>query len=278
MKTRSDPPEDLDALRGKIAGLGERSFRKSYYPKLRQQVADLNKALAELERSKKELEEFLYTASHDLREPLRGVTNFLQLLEAGYQGRLDEKANRYIAFAVDGAKRMQGLLDDLLLYSRLSRGVEFGPVDTNELLKRALSELAVFVRESQAVVTSDVLPTVWGDQKRLLQLFQNLIANALKFRRPDLPPAVHIAARPEGKRWLFSVRDNGIGIKPEYFARIFQIFQRLHARDEYPGTGIGLTLCKKIVEIHGGRIWLESSPGEGTIFFFTLAAHAGERG
>lgn len=278
MKTRSDTPEDLDVLREKIAGLGERSFRKSYYPKLRQQVADLNKALAELERSKKELEEFLYTASHDLQEPLRGVTSFLQLLEGSYQGRLDEKANRYIAFAVDGAKRMQRLLDDLLLYSRLTRGVEFGPVDTNEVFKRAVSGLAVFVRESQAVVTSEVLPTVWGDKKKMLQLFQILIANALKFRQPDVPPTVHISARQEAKEWLFSVRDNGIGIQPEYFDRVFKIFQRLHSRDEYPGTGIGLTLCKKIVEIHGGRIWLESVPGEGTIFFFTLAVHAGERG
>lgn len=270
MSKRSDKPEDLKGLREKIVGLGERSFRKSYYPKLRQQVADLNKALAELERSKKELEQFVYVASHDLQEPLRMISSFLQLLESNYKGKLDDKADQYIAFAVEGSKRMQRLIEDLLVYSRLTRRAGTGPVDTNEVFKRAVSDLSVFTQGIQAAITSDGLPTVQGDEDRLLLLFQNLIGNAIKFRKPNVPLTVHVSARREGNEWSFSVKDNGIGIAPEYFDRIFQIFQRLHTREEYPGTGIGLTLCKKIVEAHGGRIWLESVPGEGTTFFFTI--------
>lgn len=230
----------------------------------------LSRALTELERSNSELKEFAYVASHDLQEPLRMVSSFLQLVEAKYKGKLDEKADRYIAFAVDGALRMQRLIEDLLEYSRLFRETEFKPVDLNQVMTQTLANLSAVVRESGAVVTSDDLPTVSGNETQLMQLFQNLISNAIKFRKPDIPPLVHVTAGKKGNQWLFSVRDQGIGIGPEYFDRIFQIFQRLHTREEYPGTGIGLTLCKKIVEFHHGRIWLESVPGEGTTFFFTI--------
>lgn len=238
----------------------------------------LKEALTELERSNKELEEFAYIASHDLQEPLRMVSSFLQLIESKHKGKLDEKTDQYIAFAVDGAMRMQNLIVDLLTYSRLFRMAEFSPVDLKQVLKEAMSNLTAVIRESNATVTNDDLPTVSGDKLRLVQLFQNLISNAIKFRKPDTPPLVHVSAKKEGREWVFSVRDNGIGIGPEYFHRIFQIFQRLHTREEYPGTGIGLTLCKKIVEGHNGRIWVESIPGEGSTFYFALPSKGRVRG
>ena len=270
MKTHSDNPEDMNALREKIAGLGERSYRKSYYPKLRQQLADLNKALAELERSNRELEEFAYIASHDLQEPLRMVSSFLQLLQDKYKGKLDEEADQYIHFAVNGAERMQGLIVDLLTYSSLFRRSEHAPVDLNQVLNEVVSGLAAVIQESDATITNDDLPTVAGIKSQLLQLFQNLVSNAIKFRKPGTNPLVHISAKKWYREWIFSVRDNGIGIEPEYYDRIFQIFQRLHTRTEYPGTGIGLALCKKVVEGHNGRIWVESKPGEGTTFYFAV--------
>ena len=270
MKTHSDNPEDMNALREKIAGLGERSYRKSYYPKLRQQLADLNKALEELERSNRELEEFAYIASHDLQEPLRMVSSFLQLLQDKYKGKLDEEADQYIHFAVNGAERMQGLIVDLLTYSSLFRRSELEPVDLNLVLNEVVSGLAAVIQESDATITNDDLPTVAGIKSQLLQLFQNLVSNAIKFRKPGTNPLVHISAKKWYREWIFSVRDNGIGIEPEYYDRIFQIFQRLHTRTEYPGTGIGLALCKKVVEGHNGRIWVESKPGEGTTFYFAV--------
>ncbi len=231
---------------------------------------DLKKALSELERSNKELEQFAYVASHDLQEPLRMVASYVKLLEKKYKGQLDEKADQYIHFAVDGALRMQKLIEGLLAYSRIGRGGEFTLVDTNEVFSHVVSNLSAALLESHAVITKDDLPRVSGDETQFMQLFQNLIGNAVKFRKPEVPPLVHVSAKRERRNWVFSVRDNGIGMDPAYANRIFLIFQRLHTREEYPGTGIGLALCKKIVERHHGRIWVESAPGEGAIFFFTI--------
>jgi PAS domain S-box-containing protein len=233
---------------------------------------DMARLLSELQRSNKELEQFAYIASHDLQEPLRMIASYVQLLEQKYKGRLDEKADKYIYFAVDGALRMQNLIEALLAYSRVTtRGAPFDPVDTNLVFTHVVVNLSAVIKENHATVTKDPLPTVRGDEAQLAQLFQNLIGNAIKFRKPDTPPLVHVSAKKARKQWLFSVRDNGIGMEAKYFDRIFQIFQRLHTHAEYPGTGIGLAICKRIVERHGGRIWLESAPGEGTTFFFTLA-------
>jgi PAS domain S-box-containing protein len=234
------------------------------------QVA-LARQTEELRRSNAELEQFAYVASHDLQEPLRMVTSYLQLLEQRYRGRLDADADEFIGYAVDGALRMQQLILDLLAYSRLqTRGQPFGTVDLRCSLEQALANLRITLQETEALVTHDELPAVPGDESQLTQLFQNLVGNALKFRR-EAPPRVHIGAQAGEREWTISVRDNGIGFAPEYSAQIFQIFQRLHTRAAYPGTGIGLALCKKIVERHGGRIWAESEPGAGSTFYFTLA-------
>ncbi len=227
--------------------------------------------LADLARSNRELEQFAYVASHDLQEPLRMVASYVQLLEEKYKGRLDGKADKYIHYAVDGAERMQKLIEGLLAYSRIARrGAEFGPVELNKVFSLAVSNLTTSIQESKTAITRDELPTLPGDETQLIQLFQNLIGNSVKYRKPDTPPLVHVAAKREGRAWVFSIRDNGIGIEPEHFDRIFQIFQRLHTRGEYSGTGIGLALCKRIVERHHGRIWVESIPGEGATFYFTL--------
>ncbi len=236
----------------------------------------------ELARSNVELEQFAYVASHDLQEPLRMVGSFVQLLARRYQGKLDSDADEFIAYAVDGATRMQKLINDLLSYSRVTtHGKDFEAIDSAAVLDRALRSLQAAVEESDAVVTYNPMPTVMADSLQLEQLFQNLLNNAIKFRS-DEPPRVHVSAeRIENSKiciphseietgWVFSVRDSGIGIDPEYADRIFVIFQRLHTREEYPGTGIGLALCKKIVERHGGRIWVESQPGKGATFYFIM--------
>lgn len=228
--------------------------------------------LEELKRSNAELEQFAYVASHDLQEPLRMVASFVQLLERRYQGRLDKDADEFIAFAVDGATRMQALIRDLLAYSRVgSRGRPLQPVACESVLAAVLDNLRIAIEDSAAQVRHDPLPVVLGDESQLIQLFQNLIGNAIKFRT-EAPPQVDIAASLEGVFWHFRFSDNGIGIDPEYADRIFVIFQRLHPADAYPGTGIGLSVCKKIVERHGGRIWVESSQGHGASFHFTLKA------
>jgi light-regulated signal transduction histidine kinase (bacteriophytochrome) len=231
--------------------------------------------MAELARSNAELEQFAYITSHDLQEPLRMVSSFVQLLEKRYKGRLDGDADDFIMYAVDGANRMDRLITDLLAYSRVgSRGREFKQVLSEVVLDHALSNLQVAIEQSGAVITRDPLPEVIGDDIQLTQLFQNLIGNAIKFCM-DRPPCIHVSADQQGNKWVFSVRDNGIGIATEYFGRIFSIFQRLHNRKDYPGTGIGLAICKKVVERHGGRIWVESEPGVGSIFFFTIPAQRG---
>jgi len=224
----------------------------------------------ELARSNADLEQFAYVASHDLQEPLRAVAAYTQLLAKRYQGKLDADADRFIAHAVDGAHRMQTLIRDLLAYSRVgARGCQFQPTDAGAALDRALAALPLALHESGAEVTRDALPSVLADSAQLSQLFQNLAGNAVKFRA-DQPPRVHVSACRDGPAWRFSVRDNGIGIDPRHAERIFVIFQRLHTRRAYPGTGIGLAICKKIVERHGGRIWVESQPGHGADFRFTI--------
>ena len=234
---------------------------------------ELAKASEDLLRSNHELELFAYVASHDLQEPLRMVASYTQLLQRRYQGKLDATADEFIHFAVDGAKRMQAFISDLLQYSRVgTRGKTFAPVDLNEVARRIQANLRIAIEESGTQLTTDPLPTLAGDDLQLTQLFQNLVSNAIKFRNKDQPPRIQISARQEGEHWQFSVADNGIGIAPEYFEKIFVIFQRLHTREEFTGTGIGLALCKRIVERHGGRIWVESEPGRGTVFYFTIPA------
>jgi signal transduction histidine kinase len=224
----------------------------------------------ELARSNVELEHFAYVASHDLQEPLRMVTTYLSFLEEGYKDRLDEDADEYIGFAVDGATRMKRLINDLLEYSRVgTKGKEFEPVDCNNVLDTVLTNLETNINETDAVMTHEKLPVVMGDDTQLGQLFQNLISNAIKFRS-DEPPKIDISAEKKDNEWVFSIRDNGIGIEKQYAQRIFLLFQRLHGIDEYSGTGIGLAVCKKIVERHGGIIWVESEAGIGSTFYFTL--------
>lgn len=233
------------------------------------------KAFAEnLRQINAELEQFAYVASHDLQEPLRAVAGCVQLLQQRYQGRLDQRADELIFHIVEGAGRMQRLIQDLLAFSRVgTRGQQFKPTELQAVLDAALANLKAAIEESHATVTHDPLPTVSADPAQFVQLFQNLIGNALKFHSPGRPPVIHVGARRQGQAWIVTVRDNGIGIEPQYFERIFDVFQRLHTRREYPGTGIGLAICRKIVERHGGRIWLESTPGEGTTFSFSIPEH-----
>lgn len=243
----------------------------------RQADLALARQAEELRRSNQELEQFAYVASHDLQEPLRMVSSYTQLLAKDYGGQLSPEADRYIEFAVDGVKRMQELINDLLAYSRVgTQGREFQTVDAEAVLARVTANLEATILESDAVVTHDPLPKVTADALQLTQLLQNLISNGLKFRGED-PPRVHVSVERREREWVFSIQDNGIGIAPRHLERIFLIFQRLHSRRKYPGTGIGLAICKKIVERHGGNIWVEAEPGKGSTFFFSLpATGAGE--
>ncbi|MBI5359603.1 MAG: PAS domain S-box protein [Planctomycetes bacterium] len=231
----------------------------------------ISRANQDLLRSNQELEQFAYVASHDLQEPLRMVSSYTQLLSQRYKGKLDGDAEEFIGFAVDGANRMQRLIQDLLMYSRINtRGETFKPIDTHAALGEALFNLQAVIKESGAIVANGELPAVQADGTQVALLFQNLISNAVKFRKKDEPPRIRVSAEIRGDECVFSVSDNGIGIDNKYFDRIFVIFQRLHSRDKYPGTGIGLAICKRIVDRHNGRIWVESEPGKGSVFFFTL--------
>jgi PAS domain S-box-containing protein len=235
-------------------------------------IGPRKQAEEELRRSNEELERFAYVASHDLQEPLRTVASYVQLLSRRYRDRLDADALDFIDFAVGGVRRMQQLIEDLLAFSRVgTRGAPPVPTSMQAVFESTLASLHAALEESNATVTADPLPMVVADAGQLAQLLTNLLGNALKFRGEE-PPRAHVGAERTGPMWTVSVRDNGIGIAPEYFERIFVIFQRLHSREEYAGTGVGLAICKKIVERHGGRIWVESAPGEGARFSFTLPA------
>src|ERR1700730_2316548 len=234
--------------------------------------AHLLQKVEELNRSNEELGQFAYIASHDLQEPLRMVASYTQLLSRRYKGKLDSDADEFISFAVDGASRMQRLIKDLLAYSRVgTKGMDLLDTSSEAALQQALINLRGAIKESGALVTHDPLPTVPADEMQLIQLFQNLVGNAIKYQNPGIP-RVHIsAARNGGKKLIFSVQDNGLGIDPQYFEKIFGVFQRLHKREEFAGTGIGLAICKKIAERHGGGITVESQLGQGSTFRFALA-------
>jgi len=285
---------DLAARSGVVPGPGElgqlaRSF-DDMAASLQRHVADLERAqselkafneeleqrvldrTAELRRSNEDLEQFAYVASHDLQEPLRMVTSYITLLRQREGSKLDQNSQQFIAFALDGATRMQQFIQDLLAYSRVGRREgEFEPADLGEACAAALANLQTAIEKAGAKVTFDTLPTVKGELSLLTQLFQNLAGNALKFHG-EAPPRIHIGCQRKGAVWELAVSDNGIGIAPQDFERIFVVFQRLHAPERFPGTGIGLSVCKKIVERHGGRIWVESKPGKGATFFFTIPA------
>jgi len=250
----------------------------------KQAEAQRQRTAEDLARSNAELQEFAYIASHDLKDPLLSIDSYLLLLSRRYKGRLDTTADGFIDLALDGVKRMERLINDLLTYSRVgTQGKPFELIDCETALSQALANLEGVIQQNGVVVTHDPLPCVMGDLSQLTQLFQNLIGNAIKFRNKEKTPHIHISAtlnspassdaEKKEKEWVFSVRDNGIGIDPRHLDRIFVIFQRLHTQEEYPGTGIGLALCKKIVERHGGRIWAESQPEKGSTFYFTIPFH-----
>ncbi|MBL0209782.1 MAG: PAS domain S-box protein [Holophagaceae bacterium] len=243
--------------------------------KLKEAQEQLNRTVVELQRSNRELEQFAYVASHDLQEPLRSIASFTQLLERRYGERLDQDGREFIQFAVDGATRMQKMINDLLTFSRVgTRGSPFEPVDTSAILDETLRNLRVAIEESGAKIARGGLPVVRADGRQLAELFQNLIGNAIKFRS-GRPPEIAVAAARQGSEWAFSVSDNGIGMDSQFFDRIFIVFQKLHGREEYPGSGIGLAICKKIVERHGGKIWVDSELGKGSTFHFTIPDHGG---
>ncbi len=238
---------------------------------LKRAEAELAARARELARSNADLQQFAYVASHDLQEPLRTISSFSQLLARRYQGKLDSDADDFIAFTVDGAMRMQTLINDLLAFSRIdTQGSSFAPTDCEKILHSAEENLAAAIEESGAAITHDSLPKLVADERQLTQLFQNLLSNAIKFRRPEVAPRIHVSSKRQNGGWKLSIRDNGIGIDPHYFDRIFIIFQRLHGREQYTGTGIGLAICKKIVERHGGRLWVESESGTGSTFHFVI--------
>ncbi|AGZ39087.1 sensor histidine kinase [Actinoplanes friuliensis] len=264
---------DVDGMRQQIAA------ELTEVREARQQIEWVNDQLKlqaeELTRSNRDLEQFAYVASHDLQEPLRKVASFCQLLQRRYAGQMDERADQYIAFAVDGAQRMQRLINDLLAFSRIGRlTAGFTDVDLDHVMTEVKSQLEVRAGDDGEITWAD-LPTVEGEEPLLTTLLVNLVGNSLKFRRPDVPPKIHVTAEREEKEWRINVRDNGIGIEAEFADKVFVIFQRLHARDAYEGTGIGLAIVKKIVEYHGGRIWLDLEVAEGTSIYFTLPLLAG---
>jgi signal transduction histidine kinase len=254
-----------------------RASREKNERSLRHQVEeDLARKVDELARSNADLEQFAYVASHDLQEPLRMVVAYTQLLTERYRGKLDENADKFLGYAGEGALRMQILIQDLLAFSRVGRnGTTSGSVDCGTVMEEALQALATAIQESAAVVTYSELPAVWADRTQLAQVFQNLIGNAIKFHGKETPK-ISVRAEKTAQQWLFSVSDNGIGIAPEYADNVFVIFQRLHTRTEYAGNGIGLAICKKIIERYGGKIWVQPQAGPGSTFQFTLPLHGAE--
>jgi light-regulated signal transduction histidine kinase (bacteriophytochrome) len=263
--------EDFDAEKTKVEEINH-NLRREVAERTAAEQALVSRT-SELGRSNADLEQFAYVASHDLQEPLRMVSAYVQLFEKRYQGLVDAQAAKYIAYAVEGARRMQTLIAGLLEYSRVGRGAAAATaVALDGVLDDVLQNIAPSLLEAAAQVTRDPLPVVLGDRQQLAQVLQNLVANAEKFRRPGTSPHIHVSAARDGASWILSVADDGIGIEDQYFDRVFVIFQRLHTRAEYPGTGIGLSICKKVVERHGGRIWVESTPGRGTTFRFSLPA------
>jgi light-regulated signal transduction histidine kinase (bacteriophytochrome) len=260
-------PEAIDPFH-EIASLREHLDREIEQRKRTEEA--LRQMKQELERSNRDLEKYTYVASHDLQEPLRMVVSYVQLIARRYRGKLDADADEFIRFAEEGATRMHRLLNDLLVYAQVDSGDKgMEPFSCEALLEQVLVLLQIPIRKSRAVITWSRLPTVTGDRIQVEQLFQHLIGNAIKFAGPAAP-RIHVSAQSRDPGWMFSVRDNGIGIAPEYTDRIFSVFQRLHSREKYEGNGIGLALCKKIVERHGGRIWVESEPDKGSTFVFTF--------
>jgi two-component system sensor histidine kinase/response regulator len=245
---------------------------------LQREITSRVEAQAALQRANAELEQLAYGASHDMQEPLRMIAAYLQLIERRYADRLDADGHQFIGFAVDGAKRMQALINDMLAYSRVgTKGRPPEAVESADLMRVVCEQLRLSIEEAGARIELGELPRVHGDASQLMQLLQNLLSNAMKFRGPA-PPRIHVGCSAVPGGWCFSVRDNGIGIAPEYAERIFVMFQRLHSRSAYPGTGIGLALCKRIVERHGGRIWVEPAEGGGSVFRFTLSSEGQARG
>ncbi|MEU9027168.1 ATP-binding protein [Streptomyces sp. NPDC048383] len=263
-------PADLRRLGAEIDSMRLRLVQELAFTEEARRALDAQ--AADLKRSNAELEQFAYVASHDLQEPLRKISSFTQLLRRRYGGQLDAKADQYIDYAVDGANRMQTLINDLLGFSRVGRvGHTHQSLDLDAVLTRTLSSLSVGIEETGAVITHDPLPTLVADPTQMGMLWQNLIGNAIKFHRPGTPPEIHVSAALDGALWRFSVTDNGIGIAPEYAEKVFVIFQRLHTKDAYSGSGIGLAMCKKIVEFHGGTIAVDPDHRDGTRIEFTLA-------
>jgi chemotaxis family two-component system sensor kinase Cph1 len=260
------------------------NLRKAIVNIVLRQAEELAILAQDLERSNAELKKFAYVASHDLQEPLNQVANYVQLLEMRYNDKLDEDAQEFIDFAVEGVSLMQTLIDDILVYSKVDlKGNEWELTDLEIPLNHALGNLRGRINETGAVITYDALPTIMADSTQIMQLFQNLLANAIKFQKPGEPPQIHIGVQRQELSWVFSVTDNGIGLEPQFADRVFVIFQRLHTRDEYPGSGMGLAICKKIVECHRGQIWVDSAPNQGATFQFTIPvggqdfSHAHER-
>jgi PAS domain S-box-containing protein len=277
-KTRAVPMRDSDGSIVKWFGsntdfdeiIKAQEQLKAFSNELEIKVRELDNAITDLKRSNQELEQFAYVASHDLQEPLRMVSSYTQLLERRYKDQLDQDARDFIFFAVDGANRMQHLINDLLDYSRVTtRGKPFVKLDLSTVLGHAIANLQKKVQETGAMIVNDDLPFVYGDEVQLVRVFQNLLDNAMKFRGAD-PPRINVSAKTFDEKIQISITDNGIGIDKIYSDRVFTIFQRLHTKIEYPGTGIGLAICKRTIERHGGKIWFESEPGKGTTFSFTL--------
>jgi light-regulated signal transduction histidine kinase (bacteriophytochrome) len=229
------------------------------------------KLVVELEKANEELQQFAYVASHDLQEPLRMVTSYTQLLERRYKDKLDDDARDFISYAVDGANRMQKLINDLLIYSRVTtHSKSYQHVDMSSVLGQVISNLQILMEENTAIITNDDLPVIWAEESQMVQVLQNLMTNAIKFKKKSDYPIIHVSCTRKNNEYEFSVKDNGIGIDQQYQERVFTIFQRLHSTREYPGTGIGLSINKRIVDRHGGRIWFEPNENGGTTFFFTI--------